>query len=85
LQTENSPDSRLKFTHCGEIGSGHALVPRVVNAIASHGEPSPVWFVLLRGIIVINTAIRIQASFWDIQFLDEETGVAALVLANTLK
>jgi hypothetical protein len=70
---------------CGEIGSGRALAPRVVNAIATHGEPSPVWFILLRTIIANNMAIRIRASFWDIQFHDEETGVGALVLANSLK
>ncbi len=70
---------------CGEIGCRHALVPRVVNAIATHGEPSPVWFLLLRTIISNNTAICICASLWDIQFLDEETGVGALVPANTLE
>ncbi len=43
------------------------------------------WFVLLRTIIANNMAIRIRASFWDIQFLDEKTGVGALVLANTLE
>ncbi len=52
--------------------------------IAPHGEPSPVWFILLRTIIANNSAIHIRASFWDIQFLDEETGVGALVLVNTL-
>jgi hypothetical protein len=43
--------------------------------IATHSEPSPVWCVVLRLIIANNTAIRIRASFWDIQFLDGETGV----------
>jgi hypothetical protein len=69
---------------CGEIGSGHALVPRIVNAIATHGEPSPVWFILMRSIIANITAIHIPASFQDSLFCDEETGAGALVLMNTL-
>jgi hypothetical protein len=36
-------------------------------------------------IIANNTAMRIGAFFWDIQFLDEGTGVGALVLANSLE
>jgi hypothetical protein len=74
-----------KQFHGGEIGCQRALVPRVVNAIATHGELSPVWFILLRMIIANNTAICIRASFGDIQFLDQETGVGAFVLMNTLE
>jgi hypothetical protein len=44
-----------------------------------------VWFVLLRTIIANNATIYIHASFQDIELLDEETGVGALVLANTLE
>ncbi len=51
-------DSGVEKEFCfDEIGSGCALVARVVNTIAIHGEPSPVWFVLLRAIIANNTAI----------------------------
>ncbi len=70
---------------CGEISSRRALVPGVINSIATYGETSPVWFVLLRTIIANNTAICIRASFQDIQFLDEETGLGALIFANTLE
>jgi hypothetical protein len=44
-----------------------------------------VWFILLRTVVANNTAICIRASLWDIQFLDEETVVGALVFANTLE
>ncbi len=85
-QCTRSRDSGVEMEFCcGEIGSGHSFVPRVVNAMATHSEPSPAWFVLLRTIIENNMAIHICASFWDIQFLDEEIGVGAPVLANTLK
>ncbi len=53
---------------CSKIGYQCALVPRVVNAIATHGEPSSVWFVLLRTITANNMAICIRVPFWDIQF-----------------
>ncbi len=43
------------------------------------------WLILLRMVVADNTAIRIRASLWDIQFLDEEEGVGAFVLANTLE
>jgi hypothetical protein len=85
-QCAGSRDSGVeKEFCCGEIGSGRVLVSRVVNAIATHGEPSPVWFVLLRTIIANNTVICLRASFRDIRFLDEETGVGALLLMNTLE
>ncbi len=42
------------------------------------------WFVLLT-LIANNVAICICASLWDIQLLDEETGVGALVLVDTLE
>ncbi len=67
---ERCPRSRdngdEKEFSCGEISSGRALVPRVVNAIVTHGKPSPAWFVLLRTIIVNNTSICIRASFLNI-------------------
>ncbi len=43
------------------------------------------WFILLRMVVTDNLAICIPASLWDIRFLDEETGVGALVLVNTLE
>jgi hypothetical protein len=58
---------------------------RVVNAISTHGEPSPVWFVLLWRVVTDNMAISICASLGDIQFLDEEAGDGACVLTNTLE
>ncbi len=42
------------------------------------------WFILLSMVVANNTATCIRASLWDIQFLDEETGVSAFVLTNTL-
>jgi hypothetical protein len=36
-------------------------------------------------VVADNTAIRICASLWGMQFLDEETGVGALLLAITLE
>ncbi len=43
-----------KEFHSGEIGCWRALVTRVVNAITTHGEPSPVWFILLRMVVANN-------------------------------
>ncbi len=85
-QCTGSRNSRVEKEFCGgEIGYWHALVPRVVNAITTHGELCPVWFIFLRTVVANNTAICIRVSLWDIQFLDEETGVGDLVLANTLE
>ncbi len=36
-------------------------------------------------VVANNMAICICVSLWDIRFLDEETGVGALVLVNTLE
>jgi hypothetical protein len=44
-----------------------------------------VWFVLLWAVVTDNTAISMLASLGDIQFLDEEAGVGAFVIANTLE
>jgi hypothetical protein len=66
-QCTRSRDSKVeKEFYCGEIDIGHALVPRVVDVVATPGEPSPVWLVLPRTIIANNTATCVHASFWDI-------------------
>jgi hypothetical protein len=49
------------------------------------GTARPVWLILLRRVVANYTAICICASLWNIQFLDEETGVGAFVLVDTLE